>query len=279
MERGEFGTHTGPSYGAVGQSAGFHRQGLHVDHQEEFQQMSDSVSSNIFQINSNTAALERILKQISSGKERVPQEKIHRIQQGTNKLASTTTHILKNMTSLCGPARQNRIQHERLKDDFREAVSRYYSVQNKIADQEKLLVNLSSKQDQSHHGDFGSDQTQLIEDDRRRNEQEQLSEQIAVDEAIVYEREDRIRQIEADILDINEIFRDLASMVHEQGEMIDSIEGNIDRVHTNVESANTQLYKASQYQKASRKKICCLLVIVVLAAGAVGLILYFSLKK
>ncbi len=38
------------------------------------------------------------------------------------------------------------------------------------------------------------------------------------------ERERSIRQLESDIVDVNTIFKDLATMVHEQGEMIDSIE-------------------------------------------------------
>jgi t-SNARE complex subunit (syntaxin) len=38
------------------------------------------------------------------------------------------------------------------------------------------------------------------------------------------ERERSIRQLESDIIDVNTIFKDLATMVHEQGEMIDSIE-------------------------------------------------------
>ena len=38
------------------------------------------------------------------------------------------------------------------------------------------------------------------------------------------ERERSIRQLESDIVDVNTIFKDLATMVHEQGEMVDSIE-------------------------------------------------------
>ncbi|CAN7951633.1 unnamed protein product, partial [Ixodes pacificus] len=37
-----------------------------------------------------------------------------------------------------------------------------------------------------------------------------------------------MRQIETDMLDCNQIFKDLATLVHEQGETINSIEGNIE---------------------------------------------------
>ncbi|XP_031559738.1 syntaxin-7-like [Actinia tenebrosa] len=280
MSRGEFGGRDNHSYGAIGGGYDSSSRSQTGDSQEKFQKLSDSVSSNIFQINSNTSALERILRQISTGRDEVPQEKIHRLQQGTNKLATQTTNLLKSMSSLCGSSRQLRIQHERLKEEFRESVSRYYSAQNKIAEQEKLIVKSASiKQRQERTaGDFESDKMRLVDDESKREADQQLLQQIAVDEAIMYEREDRIRQIESDILDINEIFRDLAGMVYEQGEMIDSIEGNVEKAHDNVSTANIQLEKASKYQKAARKKMCCLLVICVLVAGAVALILYFSLK-
>ncbi|GAB0181287.1 hypothetical protein GRJ2_000594000 [Grus japonensis] len=53
---------------------------------------------------------------------------------------------------------------------------------------------------------------------------------------------------QSDMLDVNEIIKDLASMVHEQGDAIDSIEANIETASSNVESANEQLAKASQHQ-------------------------------
>lgn len=41
------------------------------------------------------------------------------------------------------------------------------------------------------------------------------------------EREERVRQLEGDIIDINEIMRDLSSMVVEQGQMIGESKKNL----------------------------------------------------
>ncbi|KAK3572390.1 hypothetical protein QTP86_032612 [Hemibagrus guttatus] len=51
-----------------------------------------------------------------------------------------------------------------------------------------------------------------------------------------------------DMLDVNQIMKDLASMVHEQGDTIDSIEEYIQTTASHVESANQELAKASHYQ-------------------------------
>ncbi len=60
------------------------------------------------------------------------------------------------------------------------------------------------------------------------------------------EREQQIRQLESDILDINEIFKDLGTLVHEQGEMIDNIEDNVEQAYNQVEAGNEQLSQAAK---------------------------------
>lgn len=55
-------------------------------------------------------------------------------------------------------------------------------------------------------------------------------------------------KLQGDILDVNEIFRDLGAMVYEQGEQIDTIEANVEKAHTDVEQGTEQLVKAASYQ-------------------------------
>ena len=47
---------------------------------------------------------------------------------------------------------------------------------------------------------------------------------------------------------MNTIFKELATMVHEQGEMIDSIEANVETSQMRVEEGTSQLATASSYQ-------------------------------
>ncbi|KAG8441562.1 hypothetical protein GDO86_010661 [Hymenochirus boettgeri] len=58
------------------------------------------------------------------------------------------------------------------------------------------------------------------------------------------------------MLDVNQIMKDLASIVYEQGDTIDSIEANIETAASNVESANRQLAKASQHQRRNLRMAC-----------------------
>lgn len=81
-----------------------------------------------------------------------------------------------------------------------------------------------------------------------RHQQITLQREVEFDQGLLLEREARIRQIEADVLDVNQIMRELSAMVHIQGENINSIENNIENVNTDVELGARELEKAAEYQ-------------------------------
>lgn len=60
----------------------------------------------------------------------------------------------------------------------------------------------------------------LSSQDEEAQKQAQLSRELAFEQELMLDREARIRQIEADVLDVNQIMRELGSMVHQQGEVI-----------------------------------------------------------
>ena len=47
---------------------------------------------------------------------------------------------------------------------------------------------------------------------------------------------------------MNTIFKDLATLVHEQGEVIDSIEANVESTHVRVQEGTEQLRQAETYK-------------------------------
>ncbi|CAB4061442.1 STX12 [Lepeophtheirus salmonis] len=63
-----------------------------------------------------------------------------------------------------------------------------------------------------------------------------------------------MRQLESDIVDVNTIFKDLATMVHDQGEFVDSIEANVESTQVRVSEGTEQLRQAEQYKMKARKK-------------------------
>jgi syntaxin 12/13 len=78
--------------------------------------------------------------------------------------------------------------------------------------------------------------------------QVQISMESDVNLTQLREREAALRKLENDIGDVNMIFKDLAVMVHDQGEIIDSIESNVEAVQIRVTEANSHLETAKKHQ-------------------------------
>ncbi|KAM5135918.1 syntaxin-16 isoform 2-T2 [Mantella aurantiaca] len=89
---------------------------------------------------------------------------------------------------------------------------------------------------------------------------------------IVEEREREIRQIVQSISDLNEVFRDLATMVVEQGTVLDRIDYNVEQSCVKTDEGLKQLQKAEQYQKKNRKMLVILILFVLVIVMIVVLI-------
>lgn len=102
---------------------------------------------------------------------------------------------------------------------------------------------------------FGQQQSQ---------EQLRLASQDEVDfqDSLIVEREAEIRNIEQGVTELNELFRDVAHIVNEQGESLDAIANNVENVHSDTRGADLELRSAARYQKNARSKACCLLLIL-----------------
>lgn len=90
------------------------------------------------------------------------------------------------------------------------------------------------------------------------------------------EREAEIRNIEQGVSELNELFRDVAHIVGEQGEQLDTIAANVENTRGDTRGADLELRSAARYQKNARSKMCMLLLIlsviltIILLAAFVG---------
>lgn len=88
------------------------------------------------------------------------------------------------------------------------------------------------------------------------------------------QREQEITNIAQGILELAEIFKDLQTMVIDQGTLLDRIDYNIETMYTNVKQADKELNQATHYQKRTQKcKIILLLTLIV-----VGLLIVLLVK-
>ncbi|KAJ5836041.1 hypothetical protein N7447_002067 [Penicillium robsamsonii] len=98
--------------------------------------------------------------------------------------------------------------------------------------------------------------------------------QTGQNDAAIAQREREINDIAKGIIELSDIFRELQSMIIDQGTMLDRIDYNVERMGTEVKAADKELKVATNYQKrTTKRKIMLLLLLIV-----VGMIIVLVVK-
>lgn len=114
-----------------------------------------------------------------------------------------------------------------------------------------------------------------------QQQQQELSrlapqDEVEFQEALIIEREREIQHIEGDMQDLNVLFTQVATMVHEQGEQLDLIADRVEGVRTDTRGADIELRQAARYQRNARSKACCLLLILAVILTIVLLAIFLG---
>jgi len=237
------------------------------------QDSSQAVAAGVFQINTAVSTFQRLVNTLGTPKD-TPElrERLHKTRQHIGQLVKDTSAKLKAASETdqhTEVSANKKIADAKLAKDFQAVLKEFQKAQRLAAERETAYTPfvpqamLPSSYVASEL-DLSPDKTQeqqavLIES--RRQEVLQLENEVVFNEAIIEEREQGIQEIQQQIGEVNEIFKDLAVLVHEQGVMIDDIDSNIESSYSVTVQAKSQLAKASKTQKSNSSLTCLLLVI------------------
>jgi len=112
---------------------------------------------------------------------------------------------------------------------------------------------------------------------QRQAQVARLDDELNFQDGIIKDRDTQIRALHGEIVQVNEIFKDLARIVGEQGTMIDSIQNNISSANTNVEAGLNEVKEADKHQQSSRKKLCFLAIFVTVIVAVIVVVLVVTL--
>ncbi|OWM91301.1 syntaxin-124-like [Punica granatum] len=104
--------------------------------------------------------------------------------------------------------------------------------------------------------------------------QEQGKGQIMDTISEIQERHDAVKEIERSLVELHQVFLDMAALVEAQGHQLNDIESNMVHANSFVRRGAEQLQMARDYQKSSRKCNCIAIII-----GAVWLFLSSSCQS
>ncbi|KAF9427792.1 hypothetical protein BGZ76_002187 [Entomortierella beljakovae] len=233
------------------------------------------ISQQVFRISSNVSSIQRLVGFLGTNKDTEDvRNKLHDVTEQTRSLVKDTSQEIKDLAKFDN-TQAKKLEHNKLSKDFQKVLVEFQKIQRISAEKQRDYVdrarysNVRNDYDDEDRTDAG-DQP-LINDSQRRMQLMVVDNELEYNESLIVQREEEIREIEHGITELNEIFRDLGTMVNEQGSMLDSIENNVTSISMSTQSASEQLTTAAIHQRNARKKSCYLLMIIAVVTAIVVL--------
>ncbi|XP_013114199.2 syntaxin-7 [Stomoxys calcitrans] len=253
----------------------------------DFQKLAQTIASSIQKIQQNVVAMQRMVNQCNTPQDSPDLKKqLHQIMTYTHQLVSDTSNQLKE-SEKC-KERHLKIQRERLLDEFTAALTKFQALQRKTVNIEKDQVRQAranqysiSKPPGSTNNSSNGGNNSFLEDNlfgRKSQQQQQTQMQEDIDLQALEEQERAIRELEENIVGVNEIYKKLGSMVYEQGLVVDSIESSVEQTSVYVSQGTENLRMAGSYKNKLRKKKLILLGIVAVILLIVIIIIVLEFK-
>ncbi|KAM7492282.1 hypothetical protein LguiA_035203 [Lonicera macranthoides] len=137
----------------------------------------------------------------------------------------------------------------RMNEEYKETVERrYFTITGEKANEE-LIENLISS------GESENFLQKAIQEQGRGQILDTISE--------IQERHDAVKEIEKNLVELHQIFLDMAALVEAQGQQLNDIESHVAHASSFVRRGTEQLQEAREYQKSSRKCGCLAVMLVI----------------
>lgn len=235
----------------------------------EFKRFTTQLSDQLFSLTSNVTRLSNQISLLGTKREteRV-RERVRDMIEETSSGFKEVGEGLKKVQQWHDLGPSQKFTQGKLNREFKASLTEFQVLQRRAIEKERTSAAaaraaLEDSHDPSHQQSGGQQQQQQ---QQQLQEQDQLrlapQDEVDFQESLIIERESEIRNIEQSVGELNELFRDVAHMVHEQGEQLDIISENVEGVRTDTRGAHVELTSASRHQKAARNKACCLLMIL-----------------
>ncbi|KAI6098209.1 t-SNARE [Pisolithus sp. B1] len=235
-----------------------------------FLSLQSSLSLQVFKINSNVQGILKLVDQLGTTKDSASLRKsLHDLTETTRAMAKRGSEDLKRLSSMPVSSPHQKTSLQKVSHDLQLSLVAFQRAQHASAERQRTVVEgvrIAIEDEQPRYSEPSSSphqqQAQLL--------QSQLSpHELAYQESLIQERETEIQEIEAGIHELSEIFRDLGTLVNQQGGMIDNIESNIYSVAADTQGAAQELTVASEYQRKAGRRAACLLIIIVFVTAIV----------
>ncbi|GAB4830931.1 hypothetical protein Ancab_004959 [Ancistrocladus abbreviatus] len=135
----------------------------------------------------------------------------------------------------------------KMQEEYKETVERrYFTITGEKAD-EATIENLIAS------GESENFLQKAIQEQGRGQIMDTISE--------IQERHDAVKDIEKNLIELHQVFLDMAALVEAQGQQLNNIESHVAHASSFVRRGTEQLQEAREHQKGSRKWTCIALIL------------------
>eukprot|EP00005_Dracoamoeba_jomungandri_P006013 CAMPEP_0174262364 /NCGR_PEP_ID=MMETSP0439-20130205/12931_1 /TAXON_ID=0 /ORGANISM="Stereomyxa ramosa, Strain Chinc5" /LENGTH=258 /DNA_ID=CAMNT_0015347061 /DNA_START=41 /DNA_END=817 /DNA_ORIENTATION=+ len=176
---------------------------------------------------------------------------------------------------------QEKMRQGKMLEQFKGAMKRFTVISKESIQKER---NYPLKQDSSFFDEDDDLGYFVREEEEQKKKLLQLHEQdMSVDKAIVQETNEKVKELEGELVQLAEVYADVKKLIGEQGEVLDNVESQVEDADQSVTTANRELEDAYVYQQKSRIKMvaiaCICLCLVVVVVAVVIVVVVYLVKK
>ncbi|QHS76151.1 SNAP receptor PEP12 [Saccharomyces paradoxus] len=254
----------------------------------EFQTLKEEVAAELFEINGQISTLQQFTTTLKSFidrgdvsakvVERINKRSVAKIEEIGGLIKKVNTSV-KKMDAIeeASLDKTQIIAREKLVRDISYSFQEFQGIQRQFTD---VMKQVNERARESLEATEMANDAALIEEEQGQNssistripssqiviERDPINnEEFAYQQNLIRQRDQEINNIERGITELNEVFKDLGSVVQQQGVLVDNIEANIYTTSDNTQLASDELRKAMRYQKrTSRWRVYLLIVLLVM---------------
>ncbi|KAG8072012.1 hypothetical protein GUJ93_ZPchr0006g42206 [Zizania palustris] len=232
----------------------------------------DATRALVFQITTAVSSYRRLLNSLGTPKDTPAlRDQLQKTSYSILQLAKDAKDKLRRAAEAdksVGTSADKRVADMKLAKDFAATMEEYSKLQNLAIQREMAYKPVTTHNSQANYttDDRSAESGKMPEQhallaESKRQEVLQLDNEIVFNEAIIEEREQAMQEIQQQIGEVHEAFKDLATLVHMQGVTLEEIDTNIENSAAATKEAKTEIAKASKTQKSNSSLLCILLVI------------------
>ncbi|KAI1005679.1 hypothetical protein K3495_g2538 [Podosphaera aphanis] len=230
----------------------------------DFQRLSQELMTKLFTLTGNISRLTNEIALLGTRRDTEQvRDRVHNLLEKSKDDFKQVGEGVKKIQSWQDVSPSQKYTQQKLAREFQNNLTEFQSVQRQALEKQRVQTSVARSVIDEQQAII-SDGSAGIAQQQQQLEQPRLASQDEVDfqESLIMEREAEIRNIEQGVTELNELFRDVAHIVSEQGDMLDTIHDNVENTRTDTRGADLELRSAARYQKQARSKACCLLLIL-----------------